>query len=250
MVKAYLKKLGILFATFIYLSSFSGCEKDELTYPVKVNFSININQATSSQTYLTLSKSVVCVGNISFIGIRQQGGDVHFDTKPGVNQGSHIINVGQPAQYITYFDIPQGIYNYMGWDMSFSEIDEDIFDDENIDSDDFGMIIIGTYTKTSGAQIPIYFAINPSEIINCETTNPDNSTPISIVKDNTYNMLVEINPSEAIEGISREYFEQAIVEIGEDEDSVDHILVSAESNNSLYQLFLFRMEKTLKATML
>lgn len=238
----------VCLSLILSLSTLFGCDKDELTHPVKVNFSINIDQATNTQSYLTLSKSVFCVGTISFIGLRQQGGDVHFDTKPGVTHGTIIINVGQPEKYVTYFDLPQGVYNYMGWDLSLSEIDDDIFEDENIDSDDFGMVIIGSYTKINGEVLPIYFAISPEEKFSCETTNSDNTTPVSIVKDKTYNMLVEMNPAEAIEGISRDYFEQAIVE--NEEDDVRHILVSSESNISLYQLFLFRMEKTIKATML
>lgn len=237
----------VCLSLILSLSILFGCDKDELTHPVKVNFNIKINQATSSQSYLTLSKSVFCIGTISFIGLRQQGGDVHFDTKPGVTHGTIIMNVDQPEKFVTYFDLPQGVYNYMGWDLSFSEIDDDVFEDEIIDSDDFGMVIIGNYTKINGEVLPIYFAISSDEKFSCETTNSDNTTPVSIVKNNTYNLLIEMNPAEAVEGISRDYFEQAVIE--NDDDEIKYIMVSSESNISLYQLFLFRLERILKATM-
>ena len=230
----------IFFTIFLF-----GCEKDELTYTVKVNFNIGINQESDQQTYLILRKGVIALKGVTFLGMREQGENIFFETRPDKSHGTYIISAGQSAQYITYFDIPQGVYNLMKWDITIDEIDDDLFDEKNVDSDDYGFLVSGIYTKLDGTNIPIFFTINPSEDLSCEAKNTNGITPISIKEGNTYTLLIELNPSLAIDGIDRDYFEKAIIET-DDEDK--YILVSSETNVNLHQLFLFRLEKTLKAT--
>ena len=247
MGKVSSEKAFVIYSVVLIALLFFSCTKDDLTQPVKVRFSINSKQIDGLSSYLSINKTVVGIGEVSFIGLRQQGSDVHFDTKQGTHQGTFVISADQQAKYITYFDIPQGIYDYMNWDITLYEIDDDIYEDTLADIEDYGLLIHGLYTKIDGSKIPIYFVVPPLQKLSFETTNLDGSTPISITDGNIYNINIELNPAQALSSINRDFFEQAIVE---DDEEMEYIIVSGEINPSFYQFFLFNLEKTLKATVL
>ncbi len=235
----------MIFIVFIYFSVLNGCKKDSLTHPVKVTFSINLEQIKGLPAYITSSQSVVSIGSISFLGLRQQGGDVHFDTKPGTTQGTYILSSGKSAEYVTYFDIPQGVYDYMNWSIILNEIDEETYDNTLVDSEDYGLLISGIYTKLDGAKIPFYFMIDPLHKFSFEASDIKGSTPMSIIDGQMYDILIELGPSEAILNINRDYFEKATIE---SDDDNEYIIISPESNINFYQYFLFQLEKTRRAT--
>ena len=227
MGKVSSEKAFVIYSVVLIALLFFSCTKDDLTQPVKVRFSINSKQIDGLSSYLSINKTVVGIGEVSFIGLRQQGSDVHFDTKQGTHQGTFVISADQQAKYITYFDIPQGIYDYMNWDITLYEIDDDIYEDTLADIEDYGLLIHGLYTKIDGSKIIIGYVYN-SNI-------------------NIYNINIELNPAQALSSINRDFFEQAIVE---DDEEMEYIIVSGEINPSFYQFFLFNLEKTLKATVL
>lgn len=245
MLKRFQKIAGTIFTVFICLSTLNGCKKNELTHPVRVTLNISLEQTNGLPSYLSLSQSAISIGSISFIGLRQQGSDIHFDTQPSTSQGTYVINAGQSAKYITYFDIPQGVYDYMNWGITLSEIDDDVYDNFIIDSNDCGLLISGIYTKLDGSKIPIYFLIDPLHKISFEANDFNGTNSISIIDGNTYDIIIELKPAEAISKISRDFFEQAAVENNEDND---YIVVSPETNLNFYQFFLFQLEETRKAT--
>lgn len=237
-------RLGIVLLPFLFL--LLGCNKDMLTYPVRIDFGIGINQQSAQQVYVSLSEAVVGVGSIGFVGLRQVGEGVYFDTQAGVEHGTYVIAAGDSAKYITFFDIPQGVYDLMSWKLTLAEIDDDIYEDELVDSDDYGLLVKGAYTSIGGQQRPIYFLVNPMEVFSCEATGAAGLLPISIVDGNSYTLLLKLNPMEAIAGINRDYFENATVSISD--DGIEHIVVSSVDNTSIHQLFLFQLAKTLRAT--
>ncbi len=246
MAKGIPNKYQLIMVVVLFALLLAGCSKDELTYPVKVNFSIGINQSSNPQAYINLSQAVVGVGSIGFVGLRQEGGDVHFDTEPGKTHGTYVIRAGESARYVTYFDIPQGVYDLMSWKLTLAEIDDDVYEDEITDSDDYGLLIKGSYGPIGSDSIPVYFLIDPMEVFSCEATDALGATPISIVEGNSYTILLELNPTEAVEGISRDYFDNASISYGDAGE--EFILISEEDNVNAYQLFLFRLARTLKAT--
>ncbi len=230
--------------TFMVLWGFSSCEPDDLSKPVRVHFELSFTQDNAPLSYLTFHNIAMDLEQISFYGIRQEGNDVLFNTRPGDAFGMHILTPAQNTSYVTYFDIKQGVYQLMRWDIEVGEIDDEVYFDDYIDSDDFGLIIEGTYTRQDGSSVPIFFAIEEEEVIRVESENQDGEVPIAIVADNVYTVFLEINPHALMRGISRNLLEQAETD---EEDDIEFIEISEDENEDLYNLVLFQLSKTLKA---
>lgn len=230
--------------TLLILMGISSCEPDDLSKPVRVHFELSFVQDNDPLPYLTFNNIVVDVEQISFYGIRQEGNDVLFNTRPGDSFGMHILTPAQNTSYLTYFDINQGVYQLMRWEITLGEIDDDLYPDDYIDSDDFGFIIEGTYTRQDGSSVLLFIAIEEEELIRVESINNDGETPIPILTDNVYTVSLEINPHALMRGIPRSMLEQAKTD---EEDDIEFIEISDDENEELYNLVLFQLSKTLKA---
>lgn len=229
---------------FLILTGVSSCETDDLSKPVRVHFELNFVQDNVPLAYLTFQNIVVNAKQISFSGIRQEGNDVLFNTRPGESLGLHILTPQQNSSYITYFDLPQGVYQQMRWDLELGEIDEDIYPDDYIDSDDFGFIIEGIYTRQDGSSVLLFIALEEEEVVRIESVNQQGEVPIPILTDNIYTVSLEINPHALMRGIPRSMLEQAEED---EEDDIEFIEISEDENEELYNLVLFQLSKTLKA---
>jgi hypothetical protein len=223
---------------------FTSCEPDELTKPVRVHFEVRFIEDDTPLNYLYINRVIVQTDKISFHGIRQEGNDVLFNTRPGDSFGMHMLSPAQNSSYITYFDIQQGLYQLMRWEIELGEIDDEIYPDDFIDSDDFGLILEGTYTLQNGETVMLFIAIENEEIIDFESVNFDGQTPIPILSENTYTISLEVNPLAIMNGIPRSLLEQAEIQ---DEDDIRFIEISEDENEDLYNLVLFQLSKTLKA---
>ena len=245
MIKTYdIRHLIPSVLLFLILIGVSSCEHDDLSKPVRVHFELSFVQDDAPLDYLAFRNIVVDVEQISFNGIRQEGNDVLFNTRPGDTFGMHILSPSQSSSYVTYFDLPQGIYQLMRWEIELGEIDEDMYPDDYIDSDDFGFIIEGTYTRQDGTSVLLFIAIDEEELIRVESINNEGETPIPILADNNYTVSLEINPHALMRGIPRSMLEQAEED---EEDDVYFIEISEDENEELYNLVLFQLSKTLKA---
>jgi hypothetical protein len=229
---------------FLLIAVTAGCEPDDLSKPVRVHFEISVVLDNAPLSYFTLTNMAMDVEQISFNGIRQEGKDVLFNTRPGDSFGMHIISDINTSSYITYFDLPQGIYQLMRWEIELGEVDDDKYPDDYIDSDDFGFIIHGTYTRQDGSSVLLFIAIEKEEIIKVESVNQEGVVPISILTENVYTMSLEINPHAILRGIPRSMLEQAETD---EEDDIEFIEISENENEDLYNLILFQLSKTLKA---
>lgn len=229
---------------FLILTGVSSCETDDLSKPVRVHFELSFVQDNVPLAYLTFQNIVVDAKQISFSGIRQEGNDVLFNTRPGESLGLHILTPQQNSSYITYFDLPQGVYQQMRWDLELGEIDEDIYPDDYIDSDDFGFIIEGIYTRQDGSSVLLFIALEEEEVVRIESVNQQGEVPIPILTDNIYTVSLEINPHALMRGIPRSMLEQAEED---EEDDIEFIEISEDENEELYNLVLFQLSKTLKA---
>ncbi|MFW5663721.1 MAG: hypothetical protein ACOCYD_01635 [bacterium] len=245
MKKHYRPYSGIFLPVVVLvLLGLISCEADDLSQPVRVHFELSYVQDTAPLEYLTFRQIAVDVEQISFLGIRQEGNDVLFNTRPGETFGMHILSPEQNSSYITYFDLPQGVYQQMRWDVELAEMDEDVFPDDYIDSDDFGFIIEGTYTRQDGTSMLLFIALEEEELIRVESINQQGEMPIPILAENTYSVFLEINPHALMSGIPRSMLEQAEED---EEDDIEFIEISEDENEELYNLVLFQLSKTLRA---
>src|SRR5512142_1233454 len=104
---------------FTLILLIAGCtKKDELTLPVRVYLKIGIVSGGSASTgpeYLDFNECQIGIQGIGYEGKREAVGDVYFETDPKVDLKT--ITFLEPV-IVTEFDIPQGVYNYMKWDIS------------------------------------------------------------------------------------------------------------------------------------
>lgn len=233
----------LIIVAFLFSFLVSACVDADLNKPVKVDVEFYLEQNPLTINYLTFNKAIIAFDKVRFYGVRDVGNDVVFSSRPGFPFGTFIIPEMQNTSYITYFDIPQGVYNLMRWDIELMEIDDDIYDDEYIDSDDFGLIFEGTYTRLSGETILLFIAVDPA-LLSFETVNAIGNNSIVLDSQMDYTVTIELNPYLAMQGIARNLLEQAETDF---EDEVEFLEISSDENEDLYSLVLFRLEKTFKA---
>lgn len=237
-MKKHIPFLPLLLAMIIALSA---CEPDELDKPVRVNFEVSLEGKDTPSAHFEFTRILLAFEEITFHGIRQQGSDVFFSTRPGSSFGVQQLTPEYSHAGVTYFDIPQGIYQLMSWELTLQEIDDDVYYSEWIDVDDFGLIIEGIYTREDGIKMPFFIGLDPDELLSVKTA-PSNT--LSLIENNVYTIDLAINPYQMMAGIPQSYMEQA--ERDEEED-VEYIEISEDENEELYSMVIFQLAKTIKA---
>ncbi len=241
-----------LLGGLLILTLFNGClPDDELSIPVNVNLHLAMGTNTPGISYVDFHNAVIAVQQINFYGIREEGSEIFFNSRPDVPFGIYAIRINQPAPRIDAFDIPQGVYNQMRWEMQTREIDDDFYEDyfdedldEFIDVDDFGVIIEGKYTRENGSKILLFIAIDPKEVLMMDTYDAAGNNQLTLLSGKTYKVSLEINPYLAIENIERFLLEHAETD---EEDDIEFIEISSDENEDLYERILFRLKNTIKA---
>lgn len=219
----------------------SACEPDELDQPVRVNFQVSWAQEDTPSEHFEFTRILLAFEQITFYGIRQQGNDVFFSTRPGSSFGVQELTPEHAHHNITYFDIPQGIYQLMNWEFTLSEIEDDGYESEWIDVDDFGLIIEGIYTREDGSPLPFFIGLEAEELLSVKTAP---ATSLSLIEDNVYTVDLAINPYLMMEGIPGSYLEQAETD---EEEGIEYIEISEDENEELYNMIIFQLAKTIKA---
>lgn len=234
----------VLLAVVLLIPS---CEKDELTLPVKVNFTVGILGKDQLPEYLSFDKGMISISRIAFEGKREVGKDITFETKPGVAMGPYHYGTVDIQSMITHFDIPQGVYYFMDWDVNLTVMDYE-YDTYDIDSEDTGLTIEGFYTNLAGAKIPVIIAIDSFEKFEIQATNLLGESRIVITDENEYNATLQLDLSYTFSPITRDSFENAVVEADDDndEETFQYIEISSDSNQALYEQILFRLQKSAK----
>lgn len=233
----------LLFTGIALLFLVSSCIDDDLNKPVRVDLEFSFEENPLTISYLNFTNAVVALDMVRFYGIRDVGNDVLFTSKPGSSFGTFVIPAWQKTEYVTFFDVPQGVYSMIRWEAELMEIDDNVYDDKFVDSDDFGLILEGTYTRLDGSTVLLFIAVDPA-VLYFETLNAAGRKIISLDSRNNYTVSFELNPYLAMQGISRSLIEQAETD---SEDDIEFIEISSDANEDLYQLVLFRLEKTFKA---
>ena len=241
-----------LTGVLLMLLLFNGCmADDELSAPVNVNLHLEMGSNTPGISYVDFHNIAIAVRQIKFYGIREVGSDIFFNSQPNAPYGIYVIRKDQSPPLINAFDIPQGVYNQMRWEIQTREIDDDYYEDyfdeeldEYIDIDDFGIIIEGKYTRHNGSEILLFIAIDPEEILLMETYDSGGNNQLSLLAGKTYRVRLELNPYIAIQNIERSLLENAETD---EENDVEYIEISSDENEDLYERILFRMKNTVKA---
>lgn len=232
----------------ILILLFPSCtEKDELTLPVNVDFMISISDNSSNDEYLSFTGGVIGVQKIGFEGNRDAGEDVFFETDPKMNLPQLAFGTSAQPASISDFDIPQGIFNYMKWDINLKEIFiDELNEDDDGDDDDspnIGLAISGTYSYQSGVSIPVIIAIDIAEHFSVRSFDPDGNSTIVLSVDKDYDAVLLLDPGYAFHSISRESLEEADTS---DDSGTEVIVISGEENEDLYEVLLYRIAQSAK----
>jgi hypothetical protein len=230
-------------ALVVYLS---GCiKKDELTLPVRIDLKIGISENTFNDNYVTFTGGKIGIRGIMFEGNREAGGDVFFETDPNVNLPPLLFSISAQPVKISEFDIPQGIFNYMRWDINLKKIalDELNDDDDDTDAPSVGLVISGIYSSLSGSSIPIIIAIDEIEQFSARSYDADGNSKIALSVNKNYEAVLLLDPAYAFHSISRESLEEADVS---DDSGTSIIVISSDENDDLYEDLLYRIEQSAK----
>jgi hypothetical protein len=241
----------IKLAIIILLLLIAGCiEKDELTLPVKIHLKIGIAPYTpynyDDYEYLGFGKSYIRVQRIRFEGEREAGEDVFFETDPKINL--QTLEFGREPATISVFDIPQGIYNYMKWDINLKRITTaGIFDENDTDSLHIGLVISGSYESLNERDeewgepihIPFIIAIDDTEQFSVMSHDPEGNSSIVLSGNKNHEAILLLAPLNAFLSISRESIEEA-ADISRD-NGHQIIMISRNENEDLYEILLYRI---------
>lgn len=229
--------IALLLITIILIEF--GCTKDELTKPVKVNFLVDLNSGKQFQSYISFYNGAISLSRIIFEGKRTEGKDINFETKPGLSFGPFQFDTVGSGSLITHFDIPQGVYSFIKLDVKLSEFE---MDDPDFEAETTGLVIDGIYTSIDGERIPVFIVVSSIEGLEIQATNAIGSGSITFADEKTYNATLHFDMNYVFSSIARESFETA--ERKDDEGSF--IEISSDSNEDLYQLILYRIQKSAK----
>jgi hypothetical protein len=232
----------IKLASITLILFIAGCtEKDDLTLPVRVYFKIGISpEYEYSDTYLSFAEGQIGIQRIQFEGKREAGEDVFFETDPQMNLQILAFSTGiNPV--ISDFDIPQGIYNYMKWDINLKRIVIDNY----TDSLSIGLVISGIYEYSDLSSIPVVVYIDDTEQFTVKSSDLDgNSSIVLSVNKDYYEAILVLAPGYTFSSISRESLEKA-ADISRDRGH-SAILISSSENEDLYENLLYRIEQSAK----
>ncbi|MCU4174227.1 hypothetical protein [Carboxylicivirga sp. N1Y90] len=231
------------------------CQKKEYTVPVNVELEVALKNGTSN--HLSFDSGTILFKQIFFDGHRTQGGDVHFATKTDDEIGPFQFFFDHPA-LIENFDIPQGVYSLIEWELTLDEIDDIENDDDdndegnNIDNnskiEDFetegGLVFNGTYNSLSGHIVPLFIIIDEDEIFKVKTINNDGLQDITISAEKPYLAQIKFDPYYATKTISVESLESS--DLSHTDLGAAYIEISSDQNEVLYENILFRLQNSVK----
>jgi hypothetical protein len=231
-----LHKIGL--AGIILFLLFPGCtKKDDLTLPVKVYFKIGVSQTSPyNAEYFAFNECKIGIQSIGFEGKREEGGDVYFETNSHLNMQPFTFL--RPVQ-VAVFDIPQGIYYFMKWDLTMKCLNPEGLDDGRDESDPcIGVTISGNYLTSNGPQVPFILAIDEAERFDVTASDPLGKSIIALSVNREYEATVLFDPEYAFHTITREAFEASEVS---DVKGKPTVIISSHRNTDLYMILLYRV---------
>jgi hypothetical protein len=241
-----LKWVFIIMILFI-----AGCikEKDELTLPVRIKLQIAALPLQENY-FLYAFEGKIGIKSIQFEGKREAGEDIFFETDPKMNL--QTLQLSSKPTGILEFEIPQGIYNYMRWDLTLKSImTEELNNVGDADSLRIGLVIPGSYwmedwTDEWGWDIsitPFIFGIDDTELFSFKSTGIDGRSGIVITDRKTYEITLLLDLQGTFGSVSWESFAEAELT---DANGQQIILITSDKNKNLYENFLYRTSQSAK----
>lgn len=215
--------------------------------PVRVNFDVRFNVTNQTPPYFTFSRAILAINSIRFQGVRQAGNDVAFSTRQDQPLGLFDLSPTQFIRPVTWFDLPEGVYNSMRWEITLLPINNGYFDDDDdfiSDDDEYGFILVGQYSRLDGTPVVMIFAMEEYEVLRLQTIGLNAQTQIPLIVDKIYNIELVINPFSIFGGIPRTMFEQAEIQVN---NGIMYLMISPDQNEELYDLMLLRLARELNA---
>lgn len=250
MVLKKIKLSVIVLILFIY-----GCtKKDPLTLPVRIHLQVGCNLVQcyySDDPYfptytLTLKRCEIGIQRMHFEGIREAGDKYFFDTDPKLNLP--VFGFIEQYEPVSEFDIPQGIYSPLSWEIYLKRITfSELADQAEPALQNAGLYIKGFYNHVSYLQnglvdsvlsIPFIFVVPDAEpfIFRSLEVNIFNSG-----EEYTQKLLFDF--TDAFESINPDRFEEAEI-TGEYPN--DKIIISNEKNTLLFNDMLKELKSRLQ----
>jgi hypothetical protein len=243
----------IKLAIIILLLLIAGCkEKDELTRPVRIHFKIGISQDSSVVIdYLSITKCQIGIARIWIEGRREAGKDVFFQSD--FDSYAPPITFLEPTE-ITNFDLPQGVYDYIKWDIMGRSIESDLTEaffsvfwnkydpwgEEVIPGTSFKSIwISGSYRSLEGSVIPLIIAVSGTQSLNIVSNDPDGNSTIVLTENKEYEATLLFDLVDAFSSISRGSIENA--EVSEYKGHPIIIISDNNINTDLYENLMNRI---------
>jgi hypothetical protein len=212
----------------------AGCieqEKDDLTLPVRVHFKIDLKDDHDGPIII-YGIGNIGIQYIQFEGIREAGGNVYFETDPEMDLSYNGYTFTKAPIYD--YDIPQGIYNYMRWDIALKRIviPQELKDDA--DSLSVGLVIHGSLENwdVPWIFIPVIFAVDDTEEFIARF--PDRIA-LSANKDYEATLILAEN---AFRSVS---YEDAEIS-GEGE--FQRIIITSTKNKDMYEKILYQLHRS------
>jgi hypothetical protein len=249
---------NIKLVVMILILSMDGCtEKDDLARLVRIRFKIGFTAKSAfwesgwaAESY-SFTEGWIDIQKIQFEGKREAGEDVYFETDPEINLP--IIKFeAQPrreqSSLISDFDIPQGIYDNMAWDITMKKMVTDkLIAYDDTDSLDIGLVINGSYNDIWGDSpytIRILVAIDDTMQFSLRSY-PRYGNPKIVISENRDNeAILYLDLYYTFSPISRESIEEA--EISSDIDGEPILIISSDKNKQLYENILYRISQSAK----
>jgi len=240
-MRTYFKQFVVRVTVVLLFLTLPSClDAPEGNKPVRVNFDIRFDVGIQTPAYFTFSRAILAINSIRFQGVRQAGNDVAFSTRPDQPLGLFVLSPSQFLRPVTWFDIQEGVYNSMRWEITLLPINDDFFDDD----DEYGFILEGQYTRLDGTQVVVIFAMEEIEVLRLQTIGLNAQTQISLIVDRIYSIELVINPFSIFGGIPRTMLEQAEIQVN---NGIRYLLISPDDNEELYDLMLLRLARELRA---
>lgn len=216
----------------------TGCvKKDDLTLPVKVNLKFGIKQDNpEGNHYINITGCRIAVGRIGFEGTREAGGNVFFETEPSLYMQPLVLS--EDLVTLSSFDLPQGVYEGMKWDISMNCLTETGIDDgRNSGYPCLGILLHGSYTYLDGSVVPFVLAIDRPELFRIMASSPEGYSTIVLSVGKVYDAIVYFSAYDTFRSISRNMLEEAEI-TGTPEQPV--MIISTVKNMDLYTILLYR----------
>lgn len=230
-----------LFATVIalfFLSLLPGCTKDPLTEPAKVFFDFEMitleegNLKNNPPSDIPAGKLSVSHGNlaiesIEFDGRRDQGKDVFFVSdlpRPLLID----LESGSSNQDMS-FDIPQGIYNRVEFNLSLGG-DEEI-----------PLVLNGSIKKGNISEIPLRFEYNIREQLRINAKSAKQEEKIVLRKDTPSTARIVVDARSIFQLVNMSVLQNANISVLEGEEM---ILINLENNSEIFSSLANRIEKS------